>query len=183
MLPILILAIEDDSDRVFMTTVYFQHRTMMLRVIRKTGCGYQDAEDVMHESLIRLIDNLPTLRELNEHSLRKYVLSTVKTTAISYAIKQSKNTQNEYMPHHGLDDIPEGTEKNPENIVIQLSEMERLKTVLKTLPKYEYEILFMREYDGLTDQEIADILNKKENSVRTYASRAYKHARELLSQD
>ncbi|HPJ01737.1 MAG TPA: sigma-70 family RNA polymerase sigma factor [Candidatus Limiplasma sp.] len=183
MLPMLILAIEDDRDRELITTVYLQNRTLMLRAIRKAGFAYHDAEDVMNDVLIRLIQNLKTLRELNSHSLRKYIYSTVKTTAIRYYIKQDQRAHNEFFPQYDIDNIQDTAQRNPEEFVIQLSEIERLKDALKALPAYEYEILFMREYDGLTDSEIAAILDKKENSIRAYASRAYRHAKEILTQD
>jgi RNA polymerase sigma-70 factor (ECF subfamily) len=180
--PLIILAIENESDRAFVEEIYVQYRHLMYNTIKKMIHNDQDVEDIINEAILRLIKNISTIRELNTFSLRKYIMSTTKTTTINYLGKKKTKSQYEFIPPDNmLESIPSDDESDTEGILVQLADIQLLKDALRALPKYEYEVLFMREYDGLTDAEIAGILGKKENSVRSYASRAYRHAQELLS--
>jgi len=182
MLPLVILAIENESDRAFVEEIYVQYRHLMYNTIKKMIHNDQDVEDIKNEAILRLIKNISTIRELNTFSLRKYIMTATKTTTTNYLSKRKMKTQYEFIPPDNiLESIPSEIDSNSKGILIQLAEIEMLKSALRSLPKYEYEVLFMREYDGLTDSEIASILEKNENSVRSYASRAYKHAQEILS--
>ena len=182
MLPMGILAIESESDRTYITEIYQQHRHLMYSIIRKTIQNAQDVEDIINEVMLSLIRNIATIRELNEFSLRKYVLSATKTATINYLVRRTKTSQFEFVPHDDmLDAMPASGDHGVDGVLIQLEEIQQLKDALKALPQYEFDILFMREYDGLADSQIASIIGKKENSVRSYASRAYKHAREILA--
>lgn len=182
MFPLMILAIENESDRAFVEDIYIKYRHLMYYTVKKMIHSDQDAEDIINEAILRLIKNITTIRELNTFSLRKYIMSTTKTTTINYLGKKKMKSQYEFIPPDNmLEGIPSDAGSDADGVLIQLADIQQLKDALRLLPKYEYEVLFMREYDGLTDAEIAGLLGKKENAIRSYASRAYRHAQDLLS--
>ena len=182
MLPLAILTIDNENDRRFITEIYLEYRHAMYYMIKKMIRTDQDVEDIINETVIRLIKFIATLRSLNSYSLRKYVMSTTKTTTINYLAKRNITLYNEVNPQDNvLDNMAAVEDYEVDRNMITLDEIQKLKEALKKLPQIEYDVLFMREYDGLTYSEIAYIMCKNENSVRAYASRAYRNAKALLA--
>ena len=63
MIPYCILVIEDDSDRVFMETLFLEYQRLMYSEINKILQNAWDTEDVMQATLVKLIDKIPDLRK------------------------------------------------------------------------------------------------------------------------
>ena len=74
MLPVVILAIEDESDRAFMTQIYLDHERIMYAEMLKMSDNRGIMDDVFQESLIRLIDKIDVLRRLDERKRVNYII-------------------------------------------------------------------------------------------------------------
>ena len=59
-IPITILLIEDDSDRAFMEQLYLDYSKLMYAVAMSRLGNPLDAEDAVHEAILRLIDKILT---------------------------------------------------------------------------------------------------------------------------
>lgn len=81
MIPYLILTIEDDDDREFISALYINYQRLMYSEIKKIVKNVQDAEDVMQTVLEKLIDKIPLLRSQKRNQLIKYIFSACKFTA------------------------------------------------------------------------------------------------------
>lgn len=90
MLPIIILAIEDDDDRAFMTNLYLKYERLMFSEAYKITRHHQDTEDVIHTAVEKLIDKIPLLRTLDQKRLTYYLSRTSRNTAISFCQKERK---------------------------------------------------------------------------------------------
>jgi RNA polymerase sigma-70 factor (ECF subfamily) len=55
-------------------------------------------------------------------------------------------------------------------------------SLIKELEPYHRDVLLMRHAEGLSNKEIADVMDKSEGSVRTQVSRATKILKDKLSQ-
>ena len=78
MLPIIILTIEDDDDREFMTNIYLKYDRLMFSEAYKITRHCQDTEDVMHTAIVKLIDKIPLLRTFDQKRLAYYLIRTAK---------------------------------------------------------------------------------------------------------
>lgn len=81
MLPICILAIEDESDREFMTMVYTRYRWLIYDTVKQVVGDHWSAEDVAQITLVNLIDKLEKLKSLNETQMINYIITACKHTA------------------------------------------------------------------------------------------------------
>lgn len=84
MLPIIILTIENDDDREFMTGLYIQYHNLMYKIIFDVVKNSWDAEDVMQEVLVKLIAKISTLRTLEKQNLVNYIAVSCKNTAYNF---------------------------------------------------------------------------------------------------
>ena len=81
MLPICILSIEDESDREFMTRVYTRYQWLMYDTIKQGIGDHWSAEDVVQNTLIRLINKIEKLKTLDERHMVNYIITACKHTA------------------------------------------------------------------------------------------------------
>lgn len=75
MLPICIMAIENESDRVFMTAVYTRYRWLMYDTVKQVVSDHWLAEDVSQATLVKLIDKIEKLKLLNETQRVNYIMT------------------------------------------------------------------------------------------------------------
>ena len=78
MIPYLILAIEDESDREFMTTLYLNYRRLIYSEILKIVHDNWAADDVFQSTLIKLINKVDELKKKDAAHLINYVIATAK---------------------------------------------------------------------------------------------------------
>ena len=84
MIPIIILAIENDDDREFMTALYMQYHSLMYKLIFDIVKSPWDTEDILQEVLVKLIDKIPTLKSLERQNRINYVAVACKNTAYNF---------------------------------------------------------------------------------------------------
>ena len=81
MLPLVIMAIEDESEKAFMTWLYLQYRRLIYSEVRKIVGNTDEAEDLLQSVVEKLIEKLPLLRAMEQSKLVNYIISTAKNTA------------------------------------------------------------------------------------------------------
>ena len=81
MLPLIIMAIEDEDDKAFMTWLYLQYRCLIYSEVRKIVGNTDEVEDLLQSVVEKLIEKLPLLRGMEQSRLVNYIISTAKNTA------------------------------------------------------------------------------------------------------
>ena len=89
MIPMIIMAIEDEDDRSFMANLYVDYQRLMYKVIASYTTNKWDADDIFQSTLPKLIDKLADLRRMSKDKLTNYIYSTCKNTAINYLQKKA----------------------------------------------------------------------------------------------
>lgn len=173
-IPNIILLIEDDSDRAFMEQIYLNYSKLMYAVAVLRLGNPLDAEDAVHEAILRLIDKISLLREKDSCTLRRYIVVTTERTSINMGIKKGHNqsitVESEFLESFEDTDLP------IDDKVFAKIEAEELIKALRLLPRRECDILRWKYYEVWSDEEIARALGIGKNSVRKYLT----HARRLL---
>jgi len=183
MIPILILAIEDDSDREFMITVYVELYPTMKSTAYQIINDHHATEDIVHDAIAKLIEKLDTIRVLERPALVSYISRTVRNTAINYYNKQMSDKKALF---YGLgpdeSDIQADDWETPEEVFNIKADYEELGLAIRRLSEKERDILFMKYNQQLSDQEISDIMGIKKDSVREYLTRARRKAKQYITE-
>ena len=66
MIPMIIMAIEDEDDRSFMANLYVDYQRLMYKVITSHTTDPWDADDIFQSTLPKLIDKLADLRRMSK---------------------------------------------------------------------------------------------------------------------
>lgn len=178
MLPICILAIEDASDREFMTDLYIQYNRLMYKTIKGLVHNESDIEDILQSTLERLIDKIPTLRGLSVPQRANYVVSACRRISFNYNRTQSRH------PVVSLDESFEAvSEVNVADQVIHQLDLESLMRIWDKMDEQTRFLLSAKYLMEASDAEIAAQLGISTGSVRTYLTRARRRAYELMEQE
>lgn len=173
MIPAVIMAIESDDDRIFMTEVYKKHHVLMFKTAWAFTRIQPDMEDIVSDSCVSLIEKIYKLRTMNDNELRKYIVITVRNTAINHWNKKRRENARFLKIDEAVEQMPD--ESPVEGQIVLDDELDFVRREIQNLSDKEQEILHLKFFHMKTDKEISAIVGMAESSVRKYIERARKH--------
>ena len=176
MLPLVIMAIEDEDDKAFMTWLYLQYRRLIYSEVRKIIGNTDEVEDLLQSVVEKLIEKLPLLRAMEQSKLVNYIISTAKNTA--YNSLRGKDRGILWEEQEALAD-PAPT---PEDQIIAQEDLYRLAHVWDNLDERTQYLLSAKYILKKSGKEIAGNLNMPSDNVRTALVRARRKARQAMEQ-
>lgn len=184
MIPYVILAMEDEDDRQFMTRLYVSYQRLMLSECYKVTRNPQDAEDQLQETVIKLVDKVEFLKTLDEKRLIHYVVAACRNNSINFLKKERK------IDYFSIDDdswlsgskIPIEAPSIEDQVVLK-EDIQQFQDLWPTLPAKTRFLLEARYILHKTSYEIAEDLGVSPESVRMAISRSKRKIRELIEKD
>jgi RNA polymerase sigma-70 factor (ECF subfamily) len=148
-------------------------------------CGQrEDAEDTMQEVLAKSIRYLPKFE--NAKALVVWLYKVAKTRCLmsrrrsKFAPQQDLSLE-ELMPDRmQLEQLAADRRINPEMFAIRSQETEHLRKAVQKLPPQYRIVLVLRDMEGLTDGEVAEIIGLRPGTVRVRLHRARLFVRKEL---
>lgn len=134
-----------------------------------------DAEDVVQESYLRALHSFDRFRPGGDG--RAWLLKIVRNTCFTW-LRQNR-------PGSMISQFDDGTHAaadglDPEAVLLEKTDSERLHAAVRDLP-YEYrEVLILREWEGLSYKEIAEITGIPLGTVMSRLSRSRKELEQRL---
>lgn len=146
----------------------------------------EDAEDTMQEVLIK---SLPALSKFDSpKALIVWLYKVAKTRCLmsrrksKFAPKQELSLE-ELMPDRTeLAKITQSGGMNPEAFAIKSQEARWLREAIQRLPPQYRIVLVLRDMEGLTDEEVAEITGLRAGTVRVRLHRARLFVRKEMTQ-
>lgn len=165
------------SEREFVADMYDKHKNLMYATARKYISDNPTIEDIVQDSLLRLMRKAGTLQKLDGCILAGYVVSTVRNTAINYTKKQS------VIKKH-IEDCCEFDESGKilemDALLIISEQSQALAEIWPLLPESDQIILEGKYLLGYTDRELAGMLRCKSESIRMKLTRARRKALKMI---
>src|ERR1700757_643620 len=148
-------------------------------------CGQrQDAEDTMQEVLLKSIPQLPKFG--NPKALLVWLYKVAKNRCLMSRRKSKfapahELSLEELMPDRDeLDQLTASGRINPEAFAIRSEQASRLRDAVQRLPTQYRIVLVLRDMEGLTDDEVAEITGIRPGTVRVRLHRARLFVRKEL---
>ena len=179
MLPCVFVTIEDMDDRDFMESLYYSYNRLMYSEIRKILQDKWDTEDVLQDTLIRLIAKVPLLRTLGRNQLVNYIISTARNTARNYIRDNKRVTQ--FAFDESIDSLDESKPSDRALERLELVEMMQAVGEAWTQLDEKYkQALEMKYILEKSNEEIADAFGIGINSVRMLLTRARNQLKAIM---
>jgi RNA polymerase sigma-70 factor (ECF subfamily) len=148
-------------------------------------CGQrEDAEDTMQEVLVKSVPHLPKFD--NPKALAVWLYKVAKNRCLmsrrrsKFAPKEDLSLE-ELMPdRQELERLSGDGSINPETFAIRSEEAARLRQAIQRLPPPYRIVLVLRDMEGLTDEEAAEITGLRPGTVRVRLHRARLFVRKEL---
>jgi RNA polymerase sigma-70 factor, ECF subfamily len=147
-------------------------------------CGQrQDAEDTMQEVLVKSVPYLPRFE--NPKALLVWLYKVAKNRCLisrrrsKFAPKQDLSLEGLMPDRKELDRLVTGG-INPEMFAIRSEEAGLLRQAIQKLPPQYRIVLVLRDMEGLTDEEVAEITGLRSGTVRVRLHRARLFVRKEL---
>jgi RNA polymerase sigma-70 factor (ECF subfamily) len=136
----------------------------------------QDAQDVTQEAYLRAFRFFPSFRG---GDARAWLLKIVRNTFYTWShgnrpLQDAAEFDENFFP-------PDSHPPNPEEIVLQSNSDSLVRKALEMLPANSREILILRELEGMSYKEIADITGIPIGTVMSSLSRARGRLRQVLA--
>lgn len=155
-------SIEDEESIDKLSWIYANYLKAMLFTAKKYVGAYQAEEDVVHDAIFKIIDNLEHVDPSEPAKSKNYVCIIVKSCAIDW-LRKHKN-YNEVELDSCTYDI-ESTEPSPIDQILTQEGYNNLVDYIRSLPdtyRLPCELKFIY---GFKDAEIAEILNITQKNV------------------
>ena len=148
-------------------------------------CGHrEDAEDTMQEVLLKTVPHLPKFN--SPKALVVWLYKVAKNRCLMSRRKSKfapthELSLEELMPDRKeLEQLSEDGRINPESFAIRSEQASRLRDAIQKLPAQYRIVLVLRDMEGLTDDEVAEITGVRAGTVRVRLHRARLFVRKEL---
>ena len=142
------------------------HGNAILRLAYSYVHCYDEAEDVLQETLIRVIEANPRFE--NEAHEKAYLLKTASNVAKNHIAS---------IKRHAADEL------NEELVSEEREDLSFVWEAVKGLPETSREVIHLFYAEGYQTAEIAKILNRNESTVRSDLKRARERLKEILKEE
>ena len=152
----------------------YQHTLYLLK-------NREDAEDITQETFIKAWEHRSKLRPKTVRSwmlkcAQNLCFNLLKRNKFQVPLTEGDDAELETLMHaHSGRSNP-----SPDEIVIQRELKESVQCAISKLPPDMRSVIIMRELNGMSFKEIAEILEQPEGTVKSTVFRARKRLRELL---
>ena len=149
--------------------VVLPHLDAAYRLARWLVGNQDDAQDAVQEAALRALRYFQTFSGGNG---RAWFLRIVRHTCYGWRnhLTAVPTELFDEEQHSGVN-----TAKDPEELLLQADDVELIDEALRNLPRRFRELLVLREIEGLSYQELADVLDIPRGTVMSGLSRA-RHA-------
>ena len=165
----------DPNEMTAFNEAVLPHLDAAYNLARWLSRNDQDAEDVVQEASLRAFKYW---KGFSGKDCRSWLLAIVRNTYYSWL--QKRSVQPELTENGEVDDIDDGI-PSPETLLLQNADREMLKSALEDLPVEFREAIVLREMEGLSYKEIADISGIPIGTVMSRLTRARKRLQIYLT--
>lgn len=149
------------------------------------GAAAADAEDAMQEALVKVYRHARDIRE--PKAFRAWLYRTVKNACLIGRRRRAHAparllSLEELMPGEGFAAEPADPRRTPEQLALDGRTRERLRRALAALPPSHRLVVFLRDIEGLSTREVAEVAGISEDNVKTRLHRARLQLRKMLEE-
>lgn len=168
---------EADNSAII-TEFFLNHKTLLYAEAWKYLTLQEDVEDIVYETLARIMGHIETFRRLLPREQLQYAKAIVRNLSYIHLKRSSRFTM---LPFEDVDTYLTMDENLlPESIVSRGIQLDQLRKIWAQIPVGDRLLLEQKYILKWTDQELASILGIQPQSVRMRLTRAKRRVIELL---
>lgn len=152
-------------------------KNKLFRLALRITLNREEAEDVVQDTLIKVWNARDRWLELD--SIEAYSLTIARNLSLD-CIKKMEN-QNDSLEEQNTERLDENT-STPSERMIQKDKLDIVRNIIDELPEKQRSCLQLRDIEGKSYKEIADILSITEDQVKVNIFRARQTVKQRFQQ-
>jgi RNA polymerase sigma-70 factor, ECF subfamily len=152
------------------------HLDAAYNLARWLSCNEQDAEDIVQDAYVRAFRFFPAFRGGNA---RGWILRIVRNTCYTW-LRKNRPMQSATEFDENLFG-PDPRTLNPEEALLQKANDKMLRHAMEALPLKLRDVLILRELEGMSYKEIAEVTGMPPGTIMSRLSRARAGLRRSIS--
>ena len=152
-------------------------KNKLFRLALRITLNREEAEDVVQDTLIKVWNARDRWLELD--SIEAYSLTIARNLSLD-RIKKMEN-QNDSLEEQNTERLDENT-STPSERMIQKDKLDIVRNIIDELPEKQRSCLQLRDIEGKSYKEIADILGITEDQVKVNIFRARQTVKQRFQQ-
>ncbi len=152
-------------------------KNKLFRLALRITLNREEAEDVVQDTLIKVWNARDRWQEFD--SIEAYSLTIARNLSLD-RIKKMEN-QNDSLEEQNTERLDENT-STPSERMIQKDKLNIVKNIIDELPEKQRSCLQLRDIEGKSYKEIADILSITEDQVKVNIFRARQTVKQRFQQ-
>jgi RNA polymerase sigma-70 factor (ECF subfamily) len=153
------------------------HQNAAYNLARWLTRNDQDAEDIVQEAYLRALKSFDGFLGTDG---RPWLLTIVRNTCYTWLKRNKPNKLDKVLEDEDIHTV-EDDGFNPETLLQKSLESQLLKQALEELPPEFREVLILRELEGLSYREIADVAGLPLGTVMSRLARGRKQLQQRLA--
>ena len=181
-IDLLLIKRSKEGDLRAFDLLIIKYQAKIIALARRWVVDIHIAEDVAQETFIKAFKSLHSFREDSAFYTWLYRIGT--NTAKNYVISKNRkkeNTESELKNEEEYASIEQITEETPEDILLANSLKEVINKALTDLPEEIRTAISLREFEGLSYDEIAKVLSCPVGTVRSRIFRGREELNKVIS--
>ena len=166
--------IETEEDKSKFEQIYLEYRSLMFHTAYKLLRHEEDAEDVVHQSFLKIIDVLEKISDPMCHKTKALVVIIVERTAIDLYRRRKRRVTIPFDEGYASRSIPTQAEA--------MAHGDSFARAMAALPVRQREVLLLKYDWGYSNREIAALVSMEEVNVRKTIQRAKEHLATALQE-
>ncbi len=163
-----------------MEELYLCYESLMFKIAFQYTHNRGDAEDIVNDSVVRLLSKLHELREMPEKAHARYIELTVRSVAIDANRGKKREERRQDSNPYNDEQVIHSDDGPYDEGLFRLLSAKELAGKLLLLEPSDRKLLEYKYLMEFTDQEIASLLDIKIQNVRVYILRAKQRLVDLI---
>ena len=158
------------GDELAFNEVYSSHRNRIYGFVYRMTFNQTIAEDITHEVFVFLIEN-PKRFYPERGSVLTFLCAVARNLVMNHLRLRYKSDVaiDEY---EDFDVAESETKNNPLSELLKIELAAQIDACVAALPPLQREVIILREYQGLSYEEIANVTGAEKSAVKTRLHRA-----------
>lgn len=168
------------GDRLALDEIYNKNFSPLYHYGMRMLYDEEAVRDCLHNLFVKLWENHKTLKPTD--NIRYYLLSALRNNIINYRVKENKY-QKVDLESNEVFDLKFNVESEYIKKEEQHEKMRQLSEAMNKLTGRQKEIIYLRYFEEMDYDEIAEIMNLSKKGAYKLSARALEALRELLNID
>lgn len=175
---------DDEESRQFFVDLYLRYRPIMFKIASRYVDSIEVAEDIIHDTMVKLIEKKDLLITFDGCTLRTYVVYAIRNMSISFIRRRSREKERVTVLDDESYEISKlsGNAPSPEEVVLVNERKSEFIKVWKTLPEDVRELLAGKYILQMSNVELAEEFGCNPDSIRMKLTRARRMALEQFKE-